>query len=50
MLKDPEFVADANKRQWEINPVRGEKAGGSGERGYQSAAGNHRADEKSNGE
>jgi hypothetical protein len=25
MLKDPEFVAEANKRQWEINPVRGEK-------------------------
>jgi tripartite-type tricarboxylate transporter receptor subunit TctC len=28
MLKDPEFVADANKRQWEINPVRGEKLEG----------------------
>jgi hypothetical protein len=25
MLKDPEFVADATKRQWEINPVSGEK-------------------------
>jgi len=25
MLKDPEFVADANKRQWEINPVSGER-------------------------
>ena len=25
MLKDPEFVADANKRQWELNPVSGEK-------------------------
>lgn len=25
MLKDPEFVADANKRQWEINPVAGER-------------------------
>ncbi len=25
MLKDPEFVAEANKRQWEINPVSGEK-------------------------
>ena len=25
MLKDPEFVADANKRQWEINPVNGER-------------------------
>ena len=48
MLKDPEFLADANKRQWEINPsaVKGWKLG---QRGYQSAAGNHRADEKSNG-
>lgn len=25
MLKDPEFMADANKRQWEINPVTGER-------------------------
>jgi tripartite-type tricarboxylate transporter receptor subunit TctC len=25
MLKDPEFVADATKRQWEINPVSGER-------------------------
>ncbi|HJU60598.1 MAG TPA: tripartite tricarboxylate transporter substrate-binding protein [Candidatus Binatia bacterium] len=25
MLKDPEFLADANKRQWEINPISGEK-------------------------
>jgi tripartite-type tricarboxylate transporter receptor subunit TctC len=25
MLKDPEFIAEANKRQWEINPVSGEK-------------------------
>jgi len=25
MLKDPEFVAEANKRQWELNPVSGEK-------------------------
>jgi tripartite-type tricarboxylate transporter receptor subunit TctC len=25
MLKDPEFVAESNKRQWEINPVSGEK-------------------------
>jgi tripartite-type tricarboxylate transporter receptor subunit TctC len=25
MLKDPEFLADANKRQWEINPVTGER-------------------------
>jgi tripartite-type tricarboxylate transporter receptor subunit TctC len=25
MLKDPEFLADANKRQWEINPVSGER-------------------------
>jgi tripartite-type tricarboxylate transporter receptor subunit TctC len=25
MLKDPEFGADANKRQWEINPVTGER-------------------------
>ena len=25
MLKDPEFVGEANKRQWEINPVSGEK-------------------------
>jgi tripartite-type tricarboxylate transporter receptor subunit TctC len=25
MLRDPEFVAEANKRQWEINPVSGEK-------------------------
>ncbi|HYY24294.1 MAG TPA: tripartite tricarboxylate transporter substrate-binding protein [Candidatus Udaeobacter sp.] len=25
MLKDPEFLAEANKRQWEINPVSGEK-------------------------
>jgi tripartite-type tricarboxylate transporter receptor subunit TctC len=25
MLKDPEFVAEANKRQWEINPVSGER-------------------------
>jgi tripartite-type tricarboxylate transporter receptor subunit TctC len=25
MLKDAEFVAEANKRQWEINPVSGEK-------------------------
>jgi tripartite-type tricarboxylate transporter receptor subunit TctC len=25
MLKDPEFLADANKRQWEIHPVSGEK-------------------------
>jgi len=25
MLKDPEFAAEANKRQWEINPVSGEK-------------------------
>src|SRR5437870_507290 len=25
MLKDPEFVADANKRQWEINPISGER-------------------------
>jgi tripartite-type tricarboxylate transporter receptor subunit TctC len=25
MLKDPEFAAEATKRQWEINPVSGEK-------------------------
>jgi tripartite-type tricarboxylate transporter receptor subunit TctC len=25
MLKDPEFLAEASKRQWEINPVSGEK-------------------------
>ncbi len=25
MLNDPDFIADANKRQWEINPVRGER-------------------------
>jgi tripartite-type tricarboxylate transporter receptor subunit TctC len=25
MLKDPEFLAEADKRQWEINPVTGEK-------------------------
>jgi len=25
MLKDPEFLADANKRQWEINPISGER-------------------------
>ena len=25
MLKDAEFIAEANKRQWEINPVSGEK-------------------------
>jgi tripartite-type tricarboxylate transporter receptor subunit TctC len=25
MVKDPEFLADANKRQWEINPVSGER-------------------------
>jgi tripartite-type tricarboxylate transporter receptor subunit TctC len=25
MLKDPEFVAEATKRQWEINPVSGER-------------------------
>jgi len=25
MLKDAEFLAEANKRQWEINPVSGEK-------------------------
>ena len=25
MLKDPEFLTEANKRQWEINPVSGEK-------------------------
>lgn len=25
MLKDPEFAAEANKRNWEINPVSGEK-------------------------
>ena len=25
MLKDPEFLAEANKRQWEINPVSGER-------------------------
>jgi tripartite-type tricarboxylate transporter receptor subunit TctC len=25
MLRDPEFVAEANKRQWEINPVSGER-------------------------
>jgi tripartite-type tricarboxylate transporter receptor subunit TctC len=25
MLKDPEFVADASKRQWEINPTSGER-------------------------
>ena len=25
MLKDPEFLAEAKKRQWEINPVSGEK-------------------------
>ena len=25
MLKDPEFVAEAKKRQWEINPVSGER-------------------------
>jgi tripartite-type tricarboxylate transporter receptor subunit TctC len=25
MLKDPDFLADANKRQWEINPISGEK-------------------------
>jgi tripartite-type tricarboxylate transporter receptor subunit TctC len=25
MLKDPEFVAESKKRQWEINPVSGEK-------------------------
>ena len=25
MLKDPEFLADARKRQWDINPTSGEK-------------------------
>src|SRR5689334_16785872 len=25
MLKSPEFIAEANKREWEINPVSGEK-------------------------
>jgi tripartite-type tricarboxylate transporter receptor subunit TctC len=25
MLNDPEFLADANKRQWEIHPVSGER-------------------------
>lgn len=25
MLKDPEFVAEAKKRQWELNPVSGER-------------------------
>jgi tripartite-type tricarboxylate transporter receptor subunit TctC len=25
MLKDSDFLADANKRQWEINPISGEK-------------------------
>jgi tripartite-type tricarboxylate transporter receptor subunit TctC len=25
MLKDPEFVGEASKRQWEINPVSGER-------------------------
>lgn len=25
MLKDPEFLADAKKRQWDINPTSGEK-------------------------
>ena len=25
MLKDSEFVAEAKKRQWEINPVSGER-------------------------
>jgi tripartite-type tricarboxylate transporter receptor subunit TctC len=25
MLKDPEFLADANRRQWEIHPVSGER-------------------------
>ena len=25
MLKDAEFVAEANKRQWEIAPVSGER-------------------------
>jgi len=25
MLKDAEFLADANKRQWEINPISGER-------------------------
>jgi tripartite-type tricarboxylate transporter receptor subunit TctC len=25
MLKDPEFAAEATKRNWEINPVSGEK-------------------------
>ena len=25
MLKDPEFLADAHKRQWEISPVSGER-------------------------
>jgi hypothetical protein len=25
MLKDPEFLADAKKRGWEINPTSGEK-------------------------
>ncbi|HET8563625.1 MAG TPA: tripartite tricarboxylate transporter substrate-binding protein [Candidatus Binatia bacterium] len=25
MLKDPEFLADASKRQWEIHPVSGER-------------------------
>ncbi len=25
ILKDPDFLADANKRQWEINPISGEK-------------------------
>jgi tripartite-type tricarboxylate transporter receptor subunit TctC len=25
MLKDPEFLAEAKKRQWEINPISGEK-------------------------
>jgi len=25
MLKDPEFLAEAKKRQWEIAPVSGER-------------------------
>jgi tripartite-type tricarboxylate transporter receptor subunit TctC len=25
MLKDSEFLTDASKRQWEINPVSGER-------------------------
>ena len=49
MLKDPEFAAEAKKRQWEIAPGQRRTAGGLGERSHQSAGGHHRKDEEGDG-